>query len=143
MLLKWQRVSYVSYTNIGSIIIHQPLAALGMVAILLAIIILVYWQFAFLLLGIMNIFRGRPQTVRAVLRSTVTSLTGTSPSTFLFFIGYFIVILPFWKFHLYNTITQQGQNSSLHCQLSHGKPVDDARLGVLLLAGWLPWNSPN
>ena len=44
MLLKWQRVSYVSYTNIGSIIIHQPLAALGMVAILLAIIILVYWQ---------------------------------------------------------------------------------------------------
>lgn len=98
MLLKWQRVSYVSYTNIGSIIIHQPLAALGMVAILLAIIILVYWQFAFLLLGIMNIFRGRPQTVRAVLRSTVTSLTGTSPSTFLFFIGYFIVILPFGSF---------------------------------------------
>ncbi|WEE35182.1 glycerophosphodiester phosphodiesterase [Lactiplantibacillus paraplantarum] len=98
MLLKWQRVSYVSYTNIGSIIIRQPLAALGMLAILLAIIILIYWQFAFLLLGIINIFRGRPQTVREVLHSTVTSLNATSPSTFLFFIGYFMIILPFGSF---------------------------------------------
>ena len=98
MLLKWQGVSYVSYTNIGSIIVRTPIAALGMVAILLAVIILVYWQFAFLLLGIINIFRGRPQTIRQVLRTTVTSLTLTSPSTFLFFIGYFIVILPFGSF---------------------------------------------
>ncbi|MDO7805138.1 glycerophosphodiester phosphodiesterase [Lactiplantibacillus pentosus] len=98
MLLKWQGVSYVSYTNIGSIIVRTPIAALGMVAILLAVIILVYWQFAFLLLGILNIFRGRPQTIRQVLRTTVTSLTLTSPSTFLFFIGYFIVILPFGSF---------------------------------------------
>ncbi|MCH4129871.1 MAG: glycerophosphodiester phosphodiesterase [Lactiplantibacillus sp.] len=98
MLLKWQGVSYVSYTNVLSIIIHTPIAALGMLAILLAVIILIYWQFAFLLLGIINIFRGRPQTIRQVLRTTVTSLTLTSPSTFLFFIGYFIVILPFGSF---------------------------------------------
>ncbi|EQM53439.1 glycerophosphoryl diester phosphodiesterase [Lactiplantibacillus plantarum EGD-AQ4] len=98
MLLKWQGVSYVSYTNVLSIIIHTPIAALGMVAILLAVIILVYWQFAFLLLGIINIFRGRPRTIRQVLRETVTSLTLTSPSTFLFFIGYFIIILPFGSF---------------------------------------------
>lgn len=98
MLLKWQGVSYVSYTNVLSIIIHTPIAALGMVAILLAVIILVYWQFAFLLLGIINIVRGRPRTIRQVLRATVTSLTLTSPSTFLFFIGYFIIILPFGSF---------------------------------------------
>ncbi|MBU7448001.1 MULTISPECIES: glycerophosphodiester phosphodiesterase [Lactiplantibacillus] len=98
MLLKWQGVSYVSYTNVLSIIIHTPIAALGMLAILLAVIILIYWQFAFLLLGIINIFRGRPQTIRQVLRTTVTSLALTSPSTFLFFIGYFIVILPFGSF---------------------------------------------
>ncbi|WP_368823855.1 glycerophosphoryl diester phosphodiesterase membrane domain-containing protein [Lactiplantibacillus pentosus] len=98
MLLKWQGVSYVSYTNVLSIIIHTPIATLGMLAILLAVIILIYWQFAFLLLGIINIFRGRPQTIRQVLRTTVTSLTLTSPSTFLFFIGYFIVILPFGSF---------------------------------------------
>ncbi|MCT0161993.1 glycerophosphodiester phosphodiesterase [Lactiplantibacillus pentosus] len=98
MLLKWQGVSYVSYTNVLSIIIHTPIAALGMLAILLAVIILIYWQFAFLLLGIINIFRGRPQTIRQVLRTTVTSLTLTSPSTFLFFIGYFIVVLPFGSF---------------------------------------------
>ena len=43
-----------------------------------------------------------------------------------------------WKFHLYNTITQQGQNSSLHCQLSHGNPWMTLGLGCFyLLAGYL------
>ncbi|WP_338208713.1 glycerophosphodiester phosphodiesterase [Lactiplantibacillus paraxiangfangensis] len=98
LLLKSQGVTYVSYTNLGHIIIRYPLAAIGMLIILLAIIILVYWQFAFLLLGIMNIFRGRPKTVVAVLRDTFSSLHDTSISTFLFFIGYFIVILPFGSF---------------------------------------------
>lgn len=109
ILLKWQGVSYVSYTNIGSIIVHEPIAALGMLAILLAIIILVYWQFAFLLLGIINIFRGRPQRIQSVLRTTITSLTLTSPSTFLFFIGYFIVILPFGSFIFTTPLLNKAQ----------------------------------
>ncbi|MCG0574228.1 glycerophosphodiester phosphodiesterase [Lactiplantibacillus plantarum] len=138
MLLKWQRVSYVSYTNIGSIIIHQPLAALGMVAILLAIIILVYWQFAFLLLGIMNIFRGRPQTVRAVLRSTVTSLTGTSPSTFLFFIGYFIVILPFGSFIFTTPLLNKAKIPAFIVSYLMENPWMTLGLGCFyLLAGYL------
>ncbi|ETY73579.1 glycerophosphoryl diester phosphodiesterase [Lactiplantibacillus fabifermentans T30PCM01] len=98
MLLKSQGVAYVSYTNAGTILIQHPVAAIGMLAILLAIIILVYWQFAFLLLGIMNIFRGRQQTVRGVLRDTVSSLHDTSIGNFLFFILYFLVILPFGSF---------------------------------------------
>lgn len=94
-LLKWQRIPYVSYTNVGNILLKHPLAALGLLAILLAIVLLVYWQFAFLLLGIRNIRMGRPRTTRELLRATVSSLTGASPSTFLFFIGYFLVVLPF------------------------------------------------
>ena len=94
-LLQWQRIPYVSYTNLGRIILKHPLAVIGLVLILLAIMLLVYWQFAFLLLGIRNIRLGRPKSTREVLRTTITSLTGASPSTFLFFIGYFLVILPF------------------------------------------------
>lgn len=94
-LLQWQRIPYVSYTNLGSILLKHPLAVIGLLLILLAIMLLVYWQFAFLLLGIRNIRLGRPKSTRAVLRTTFTSLTGASPSTFLFFIGYFLVILPF------------------------------------------------
>ncbi|VDG18471.1 glycerophosphoryl diester phosphodiesterase membrane domain-containing protein [Lactiplantibacillus mudanjiangensis] len=98
MLLKSQGVAYVSYTNFGNIIVKHPLAALGMLVILLAIIILVYWQFAFLLLGITNILNGRLKTVRAVMQETIQSLHDTSISTFIFFIGYFIVILPFGSY---------------------------------------------
>ncbi|WP_225395555.1 glycerophosphoryl diester phosphodiesterase membrane domain-containing protein [Levilactobacillus brevis] len=94
-LMKWQHVPYVSYTNIGSIALRHPLAIIGLLLILLAIITLIYWQFAYLLLGIMNIRNGRPQTSRAVLGDVFRSLVGASPSTFLFFIGYFVVIIPF------------------------------------------------
>ncbi|QMU08510.1 glycerophosphoryl diester phosphodiesterase membrane domain-containing protein [Levilactobacillus suantsaii] len=94
-LLRWQQVPYVSYTNLGNIVLDHPVAVIGLLAILLAIMLLVYWQFAFLLLGIRNIRRGRPRTTGQLLRATVTSLKGASPSTFLFFMGYFIVILPF------------------------------------------------
>lgn len=94
-LLRWQRIPYVSYTNALNIIVGHPLAVIGLLAILLAIMVLVYWQFAFLLLGIRNIRRGRPRTTREVLRMTLASLTGASPSTFLFFIGYFLIIMPF------------------------------------------------
>ncbi len=93
--MKWQHVPYVSYTNIGSIALRHPLAIIGLLLILLAIITLIYWQFAYLLLGIMNIRNGRPQTSRAVLGDVFRSLVGASPSTFLFFIGYFVVIIPF------------------------------------------------
>lgn len=94
-LLRWQQVPYMSYTNLGNIVLDHPVAVIGLLAILLAIMLLVYWQFAFLLLGIRNIRRGRPRTTGQLLRATVTSLKGASPSTFLFFMGYFIVILPF------------------------------------------------
>jgi len=94
-LMKWQHVPYVSYNNIGSIALRHPLAIIGLLLILLAIITLIYWQFAYLLLGIMNIRNGRPQTSRAVLGDVFRSLVGASPSTFLFFIGYFVVIIPF------------------------------------------------
>ncbi|WP_137626128.1 glycerophosphoryl diester phosphodiesterase membrane domain-containing protein [Lactiplantibacillus pingfangensis] len=108
-LLKWQNVSYVSYTNVGSILVKTPLAAVGMLVLLLAIIILVYWQFAFLLLGIINIIKGRPKTVRAVLRDTISSLHHTSISTFIFFIGYFIVILPFGSYIFTTPLLNKAQ----------------------------------
>ncbi|MGQ4557740.1 glycerophosphoryl diester phosphodiesterase membrane domain-containing protein [Levilactobacillus hammesii] len=94
-LMRWQNVPYVSYTNIGSLVIKHPLAILGLVVILLAIVTLIYWQFAYLLLGITNIRHGRPQTALSMLGDTVRSIAGASPSTFLFFIGYFVIIMPF------------------------------------------------
>ena len=94
-LLKWQHVPYVSYTNIAAITLQHPLAIIGLLLILLAVVTLIYWQFAFLLLGITNIRTGRPDSTRALLGDTVRSIAGASPSTFLFFIGYFIVIIPF------------------------------------------------
>lgn len=132
MLLKSQGVAYVSYTNAGTILIHHPVAAIGMLAILLAIIILVYWQFAFLLLGIMNIFRGRQQTVRGVLRDTVSSLHDTSIGNF--FIFYFIFPSDFaiWEFYVYHPTAQQSPDSRLHCQLLARQSLDGTGIRRIL-----------
>ncbi|BDZ31516.1 glycerophosphodiester phosphodiesterase [Lactiplantibacillus sp. WILCCON 0030] len=138
LLLKWQNVSYVSYTNVGHILVKTPLAAIGMLLLLLAIIILVYWQFAFLLLGIINIIKGRPKTVRAVLRDTVTSLHHTSLSTFIFFIGYFIVILPFGSYIFTTPLLNKAQIPAFIVSFLLDNPWMAAGLAVFYVgAGYL------
>ncbi|RRK11473.1 glycerophosphodiester phosphodiesterase [Lactiplantibacillus garii] len=138
LLLKSQGVTYVSYTNLGNIIVHYPLAAIGMLIILLAVIILVYWQFTFLLLGIMNIFRGRPETVRDVLQDTVASLHDTSVGTFLFFIGYFIVILPFGSFIFTTPLLNKAKIPAFIISYLLDNPWMAVGLGLFyLVAGYL------
>lgn len=99
-ILRMGGVPYVSYTNAVSIITDSPLVALGLLAELLILLVVIYWQFAFILLSIVNIRREKPANFGAVLRKTILSLQGTSPMTFLFFLGYFIIIVPFGGFLL-------------------------------------------
>jgi len=137
-LLKWQGVAYVSYTNFGQLIVQQPLAILGMLVILLALISLVYWQFAFLLFGIMNILNGRPQSIRAVLKATIRSLNHTSLGTFLFFIGYFIVILPFGSYFFTTPLLNKARIPAFIVSFLLEKPALAVALGLFYLgAGYL------
>ncbi|WP_252893589.1 glycerophosphoryl diester phosphodiesterase membrane domain-containing protein [Lentilactobacillus senioris] len=94
-ILRMGNIPYVSYTNAIEIITGSPWVALGLLAELLALVVVIYWQFAFILLSIVNIRQEKPRTLWAVLRKTILSLQGTSPVTFLFFLGYFIIIVPF------------------------------------------------
>ncbi|WP_268912216.1 glycerophosphodiester phosphodiesterase [Lentilactobacillus sp. SPB1-3] len=94
-VLKVSDIPYVSYNNLGEIITGHLFVALLLLLELLVILIVIYWQFAFILLSIQNIRRNRPASLAEILRRTVSSLRIASPLTFLFFLGYFIVILPF------------------------------------------------
>ncbi|GAY72423.1 glycerophosphoryl diester phosphodiesterase membrane domain-containing protein [Lentilactobacillus kosonis] len=94
-VLKISGIPYISYNNLGEIVTGHLLVALLLLVELFVILIVIYWQFAFILLSIQNIRRNRPASLWDILQRTFTSLRIASPSTFLFFLGYFIVILPF------------------------------------------------
>ncbi|KRO01381.1 glycerophosphoryl diester phosphodiesterase [Levilactobacillus paucivorans] len=132
-LMRWQHVPYISYTNIGSLVISHPLALVGLALILLAIITLVYWQFAYLLLGVTNIRHGRPQSSLAVLGDTVRSIAGASPSTFLFFIGYFIVIIPFGSELFSTPLISKAKIPAFIVSYLMEKPIMAAALGLFYI----------
>ncbi|QCZ46841.1 glycerophosphoryl diester phosphodiesterase membrane domain-containing protein [Levilactobacillus brevis] len=108
-LLKSQGITHVSYTNFPSLFYQHPLAIVGMLILLLAIITLAYWQFAFLLLEVINILKGKPKTLITILIDTGRSLRGASISTFLLFIGYFLIILPFGSYIFTTPLLNKAQ----------------------------------
>lgn len=116
-LLRWQQVPYVSYTNLGNIVLDHPVAVIGLLAILLAIMLLVYWQFAFLLLGIRNIRRGRPRTTGQLLRAYGHQLEGGLPEHFFVLHGVFHRDSPLWQYPFFHPTAKQSQASGFHHQL--------------------------
>lgn len=99
-LLRVTKIPYISFNNIGEILTGHIVVALILIVELIVILIVIYWQFAFILLSVRNIQHGKSETLMQVLRQTVASLKVASPLTFVFFLGYFIIILPFGSLFL-------------------------------------------
>lgn len=94
-ILQLGRIDYVSYTNVGNILITHPIVSILLVAMLILALLFVYWQFTFLMLGIYHIRMGHGYSVREMLADTLSLTPSLSLSSFGFFLGYFILILPF------------------------------------------------
>lgn len=85
-------IPYVSYTNALQII-KNPLAVLVLLVILILLLVTVYWQFAFILLGLKQI-ENHNFSLRYLIGSSLESLLHLSGWEILFFIFYFVLILP-------------------------------------------------
>lgn len=95
VILNLNSVPYLSYTNAVWVLTQRPLAVLELFILLLAIFALVFWQFAFLLSGISNIALKQNLTLWQVFQNAITNMRRLRLGSFLFFIGYFILVLPF------------------------------------------------
>lgn len=93
--LKLGGIDYVSYTNAATIMLHHPFTSLFLILILILTLFLVYWQFSFSMLGIYDIKAKRGFSFRTILRDTLSLTPKLSLSSFGFFLGYFVLILPF------------------------------------------------
>lgn len=88
-------IPYLSYDNIGEIVTGHPAVALLLVATLLFILLAVFFEFTFLLLSVYFIEKKEPVSLRQLLRMTFIQLRKVRLSVILFFIFYFLLVLPF------------------------------------------------
>lgn len=94
LILKLSHIPYVSYTNILEIITHHPIGSLALILELILIIAVIFFQFTFLLTGITSISRDN-FSLKEVWFASWRRLIQLRPTSVLFFIGYFILIIPF------------------------------------------------
>lgn len=132
-ILRTGGVPYVSYTNALNIITGKPLVALGLLAELLVLVVVIFWQFAFILLSIVNIRQEKPRTLGTVLRQTILSLQGSSPLTFVFFLVYFIIIMPFGSFLLSSPLLNKVKIPDFIMEFLLQNPLATAGIAVFYL----------
>ena len=95
LILQVNRIPYLSYTNAVWLLTQRPLAVMELFILLLVIFAMVFWQFAFLLSGINNIALKQNLSLWGVFKIAIHDMRGLRLGSFLFFIGYFILVLPF------------------------------------------------
>ncbi|KRM72471.1 glycerophosphoryl diester phosphodiesterase membrane domain-containing protein [Lacticaseibacillus brantae] len=132
--LQLGHIGYVSYTNLGYIITHAPLVALSLVLLLLVILLTVYLQFSSLMIGIQTIRANRPFRILSIFKQAFHSLSRLTVKTALFFLGYFIVILPFGKFVFNSQLLSKAKVPEFIGEYILANPWLTALAAVLLIA---------
>lgn len=96
-IMRWAGIPYISFNNLGNIISQHFLGALGLVILLLLLVFMVYVQFVFQILGVHLIQQGKG-SFRNIWHETLVRLKLVGFRTLLFFLLYFILILPFGSY---------------------------------------------
>ena len=87
-------IDYISSDNISTILSQHPGVLLSLTAVLLTLLLLVYFEFTFLLMSVYFIKKQTPISLKQLLQATFRQLKKIRPLTFLFFLAYFVLILP-------------------------------------------------
>ncbi|WP_461243074.1 glycerophosphoryl diester phosphodiesterase membrane domain-containing protein [Secundilactobacillus muriivasis] len=87
-------IDYISYTNVTTLFAH-PFVLIALLLLLLLTLALIYWQFSILMRGIYQIQSQHRLQVLELIQQTFSQRPELSLFSFCFFLGYFVLILPF------------------------------------------------
>ena len=87
-------IPFVSYQNIVTIITQHPLVVVALLLELALLLLVIYWQFAIILLGVRDIQAGTI-SVRHLLRESGQALHRLRPASLLVLLGYFVLVILF------------------------------------------------
>lgn len=93
-VLQAGEIPFVSYQNIVTIVSHRPLVILALLLEFLLVLVVVYGQFAMILLGVRDISR-EMVTVQGLCRETWTCLKRLRISFLAVLLVYFVLVIPF------------------------------------------------
>ena len=89
-VLQMGAIPFVSYSNLQIILLTHPFVVLALVVELLAVLIIIYAQFAFLIWMIKDNF-----AVKSSLKKVIQNLCHLHPGSLLWLMVYFLLIVPF------------------------------------------------
>ncbi len=87
-------IPFISYQNIVTIISQHPLVVVALLVELAILLLVVYWQFAIILLGVRDIQVGTIG-VRQLLKESSQALRQLRASSLVILLGYFVLVIPF------------------------------------------------
>lgn len=93
-VLQAGEIPFVSYQNIVTIVSHHPLVILALLLEFLLVLVVVYGQFAMILLGVRDISR-EMITVRGLCQETWACLRHLRVSSLAVLLVYFVLVIPF------------------------------------------------
>lgn len=109
LILRLNGVPYLSYTNVVWLLTKRPAAVGELLVLLIIILALIFWQFAFLMFGIQNIAERQNQRLPRVALTALKNLGHLRAGSFLFFLGYFILVLPLSDIYLNSPLLSKVQ----------------------------------
>lgn len=87
-------IDYLSYDNLLSILTGHPFVLLALVFVMLLTVILIFFEFTFLLMSMYFIKKKQPVGVWQLIRMTLQQIKKVHLSTIFFFLFYFFLVLP-------------------------------------------------
>lgn len=93
-ILRQGSIDYISSDTLGLLFQKHPFVLTALVFLLTAILVIVFFEFTFLLLSVFFIKKKEPITLKQLLRGTFYQLKKIKASTILFFLFYFFLVLP-------------------------------------------------
>ncbi|MQW22655.1 MULTISPECIES: glycerophosphoryl diester phosphodiesterase membrane domain-containing protein [unclassified Lactococcus] len=95
LILNQAEISYLSHDNLPTILQHHPFILIGLILMLLLLVLAVYFEFTFLLLTVYFIEQKQKINLRQLLRGSLLQIKKIKAGSLLFFLFYFLLILPF------------------------------------------------
>lgn len=93
-LLCRKEIDYLAYDNVISIFSKHPLTALALVGILVLTLVAIFLEFTFLTILVHFVRKKEKVTIPELLYATFSRLIHLRPSLILFFLFYFMLVLP-------------------------------------------------
>lgn len=95
LILRSGEIPYLSFDNLTEILFHHPFVLMGLLFVILLLLVALFFECTFLLVSMYFIKIEQPLDLWTVIKFSLQSIKKMRPTTILFFLFYFLLILPF------------------------------------------------